>query len=112
MLNVSVALNSLSFGFVSYHILREMLAKQLLPNIFPIAGNTDISTFDKTPPELKQYIEMCINKSITMYSRKDPCFRLWHLSGSESSVSNDNYLFAFHELDSLTALELNIVNNQ
>jgi hypothetical protein len=112
MVNLNLALNNLSFGFCSYHILKELHKQGLEYNLFPIAGNMDISTFDKTTPELAQYIQRCAAKAATSYSRKDPAFRLWHISGSEASQSNDNYLFVFHELDSLTPLEVNILNNQ
>lgn len=112
MLNVNLALNNLSFGFCSYHILQEFYKRGIQPNLFPIAGNIDLNTFDKTTPEFNQYVQTCAQKASLTYSRKDPSFRLWHISQSEFSQSNDNYLFVFHELDALTPLEVNILNNQ
>jgi hypothetical protein len=112
MLNVNLAINNLSFGFCSYNILQEFFKRGIQPNLFPIAGNVDLSTFDKSTPEFHQFIQSCAQKAPLSYSRKDPSFRLWHITQSEFSQSNDNYLFVFHELDSLTPLEVNILNNQ
>lgn len=110
-LNVSTPLNNLSFGFVSYHILRELHRRGIEPNWFPIA-NADLSTFDQTPPQFAEYLQRCGNKAQSSYSRAFPRLILWHIAGSEASPSDKNYLFTFHELDQLTPLEVNVLNNQ
>lgn len=111
-INASLALNSLSFGFCSYHILSEFQKRGLEVNLFPIGGNTDTSAFDKATPELKSWTEDAIRRAPSSYSRNNPGFKLWHIAGSEASESRDNHLFVFHELDSLTPIEVNILNNQ
>jgi hypothetical protein len=111
-INVSVAINNLSFGSVSYNILEEFRKRGIHPNLFPIGGNADISTFDKISPEMPGYIQSCAGKASSSFSREYPHFKLWHISQSEQSPSNKNYLFVFHELDQLTPTEVNILNNQ
>ncbi len=110
-LNLSLAFNSLSFGFCSYNILLEMYKRKIIPNIFPI-GQPDLGAFDKITPEFKAYVEYGVNSARQNYSRALPGFSLWHCNGSEAAVSRDNYLFTFFELDSLTLTEVNTLNNQ
>lgn len=111
-LNINLPLNSLSFGHVSYNILKELYKKNIDCNIFLIGNNGDLSSFDKINPDFAKWIQNNTNKALSSYSRNDPEFRLWHISGSETSYSNDKYLFTFHECSALTPIEVNILNNQ
>jgi hypothetical protein len=111
-LNASFAINNLSFGFASFLILDELRKREIYPNLFPIGGNADVSTFDKMAPEVPAYLQACAAKAQGEFSRDYPHLKLWHINQSEQSPSNKNYLFVFHELDSLTQTELNILNNQ
>ena len=109
-LNVIGPINSVSFGDCFYNIMLEFFRRDIHPNFFPI--NLDLTSFDKTPQDFANYLALCANKAIKRYKRELPCFRLWHVQGSESSVSNDNYLFTFRELDQISDIEANILNNQ
>lgn len=109
-LNTILPINSVSFGDCGWNIMYEMFKRDIHPNFFPI--NLDLTSFDKTPQDFVNYLQLCANKSIKRWKREFPCFRLWHIQGSESSVSNDNYLFTFRELDQISEFESNILNNQ
>lgn len=111
-MNISLHLpiNNVSFGQVSIGILRYIKEKGLSPNIFPI-GQIDPS-FQDIDQEFAQWLQTNINKSVRTHKKSDPIFKLWHLTGSLESFSNDQYLFTFYELDSPTPEELNIIKNQ
>lgn len=111
-LNLEVPLNSLSFGFCSYNILLELYKKGISPCLFPIGNQVDLSCFDKAEEDFKFYINSCVNKAQKYFSKDNKGLKLWHIQGSESSVSRQNSLFTFYELDSPTDNEINILNNQ
>lgn len=111
-LNVNFAVNNLSFGWCSYNILKELFDRKIDPSIFFIGNNADVSSFSEIKPEFTQWLQTNANKSLISFSREDPELRLWHIMGSEQSYSTNKYLFTFHELSSLTPVEINILNNQ
>jgi hypothetical protein len=108
-LNVILPINSVSFGDVGYNIMYELFKRDIKPNFFPI--NLDVQSFDKTPGEFANYLGECASKSLKTFKRTYPCFKLWHIQGSENSVSNSNHLFTFRELDQISEIEANILNN-
>lgn len=108
--SVNVPINSVSFGNVSIAILREIYKRGFTPDIFPI-GNVDVST--QVPDEkFNQWLGHCISKAQKEHSRKNTSVRLWHTNGSlESYSSVDSRLITFHETDSLTSYEINVLRN-
>ena len=108
-LALNAPLNSVSFGQVSFALLREMLAGGLKPALFPI-GNVDLSTQD-VEEEFLSDVRSLVSHSLINYSRDTPSLKLWHLNGSMESVSNNPYLLSFYELDSPTDVEVNIAKN-
>lgn len=111
-LNVEVPLGSVSFGFVSYNILRELYERGISPNLFPIGGAVDLSSFDQIEKDFEFYLNSCIRKAPRSYKRSYPAFKLWHINQSQHSISNHNTHFTFHECDSLSEVETNILSNQ
>ena len=109
-INADLQFNSLSFGFCSYNILQELYKRNINPNLF--SAQVDLSAYDKAEEDFKFYLTSCANKSRRYFSRKNHCFKLWHISGSEASVSDKTSLMTFYELDSPTETEINILNNQ
>lgn len=106
----NLPINSVSFGNVSVTLLRAAFEKGLSSTIFPIGG-VDVSsyTFDET---FGKWLEKGINFSYEKHSRSNPVLKLWHLNGSLESFSSDQILLTFHELDQLTASEVNAIKNQ
>ncbi len=109
--NVAAPINSVSFGFVSYNILKEFYEAGLSPSIFPI-GQVDLSSFDKVTQDFQLWLQSCVNKALAKYDRNNPGFRLWHIGGSETSHSNKQSLLTFYECDQPTPVERNILANQ
>lgn len=109
---VNVPLGGVSFGQVSIAILREIHKRGLSPSVFPIMGSVDLSS-QRPDPAFQQWLEGCINSAHQRHSRKNAAIKLWHLQGSMDSVSDQsNHLITFHELDSITPSELNVLRNQ
>lgn len=107
--SLHLPINRVSFGQVSINILQEFFKKNLSPCVFPI-GDVDVNAHSLSE-EFKRWLEECINKSQFTHQRKNPTFKLWHIQGSLESLSEKQVLFTFHETDSATESELNIVKN-
>jgi len=109
---IEAPLNKLSFGNVSFAILREFYKNGYHPMIFPIGNQVDIAG-QKQDDDFNKWLESCINSSILKYKKDYPSLKLWHINGSMQSISSSkSCLFTFHELDTLTPHEINILKNQ
>lgn len=107
---LNLPINSVSFGQVSFNILREVYARQIAPCIFPI-GNPDVSA-QKIDQDFAFWLQSCINKSNKIHRRDNNIFKLWHVFDSMSSFSKEQVLLTFLETDSVTEMESNILRNQ
>jgi len=103
-------LNPLSFGNVSFNIIRELHKKNVELGIFP-TGDPDLAAYD-IPDDLKAYIENSINKRWEIISPETPTLRLWHLNGSDNRKTKDQYLYTFYECNQPTDIELKICSLQ
>lgn len=110
-LSINVPINSVSFGQISTLFLRELHKRNADINLIPVGNNFDLSCQDDEPVFFNWLKEKSVGH-IKKVKRSDKGFKLWHLNGSLESYSNDQTLFSFYELDSPTAEEVNIVNNQ
>ena len=108
---LEIPLNRLSFGNVSYNLVRELHELGAEIGIFPIGDNIDLSAFDLSE-ELKTYIEDAINQRWDFLKPHIPCLKLWHLNGSENRKNKDQYLFTFYECNKPTDPELALCANQ
>lgn len=106
----NVPINSVSFGQTSVALLREVCNEEIVSSIFPI-GQSDLSS----QPEDKNFsmwLDLCLKRALKKHSRETPVFKLWHINDAMQSVSQQQTLLTFHETDSLTDTEVNILNNQ
>lgn len=101
-------INTTSFGKVSIELLKYFHVQKLEPSLFLI-GNADFS--QDCSEEFKSWVNQCVLRGLRTHSRKDPVFKLWHINGSLESFSDRQFLLTFHELDSLTQTEINILKN-
>ena len=109
---LNLPVNAVSLGFVGYQLLRQFEKNGVDFDFSPIGNQLDFSSFNKAPNEFIQKMTHKAQNFHSTYSRNNPCFRLWHINGSESSIGNGSHLLTFHELDALTPTEVNILNNQ
>lgn len=110
-LNVHVPIHALSFGNVSFNLLRELYRRKVQCTLF-FRGNPDFTAFAPLDPQFGQWIERCSNGRFTKLDRKVPTLNLWHIRDSEFRPSDKQALLTFHETDSPTDAEINLVNQQ
>lgn len=106
------ALNSLSFGNISYNLLREMYRKCMSVSLFPVGDKVDLDSFDKIDNDFKSWIASSINNRFDTMKKDTPTLLQWHLNGSESRLSKDQTLLTFYELDEPTPIETSLCNFQ
>ena len=112
-MNFSAPVNSLSFGYCSFHLLNQFFKRNIDLNLFPIGENIDISSYPAASLEFQEYLRKSANNALDRFSRNDKTLSLWHITnGSEQSFGTKRNLFTFFELSELTPTEVNILNNQ
>ncbi len=109
---VEAPINSLSFGNVSYNILRELWRKNIDVMWFPKGGNTALESFDKIDSKFAQWLENSANNASKRIKPDMPTFQLWHLNGSQSRIGSTQNLYTFYELDQPTEQEINLAKFQ
>lgn len=109
-LNLNLPINSLSLGNCSFNILRELYRRKVQCALF-LKGNLDLSAY-KVDPQFGAWIERSVNTRFTKVDRKVPTFTCWHINDSQFRLSDKQVLLTFHETDSPTEHEVNIVNQQ
>lgn len=119
----NVPVNPVSFGNVSFNLLKAAFAKQMNISFFPI-GDIDLSTFEVSD-DFKKWLTDAHDTSLTKHSRETRAVKLWHLvtadyhqngqlkklNPSIDSISEKQTFISFYELDSPTPVELNVARN-
>jgi len=104
--------NSLSFGNVTYNLLREMYRKQMNVAIFPIGDNLSFEAYDKIDEEFKNWVVSSVQNRFHIAKKDWPTLTQWHLNGAELRISPRQYLYTFYEVDQPTLIEKAIVDLQ
>lgn len=104
--------NSLSFGNVSFNLLKEMYKKNLHPIIFPHGDKVNFEAFGPLSKDFISWFENCVKNRYSSISRDVPTLKLWHLNGSERKLSDRQFLLTFHETTCVTREESTIVGLQ
>jgi len=105
-------INSLSFGNVSYNLLREMWKRDMKVNFFPVGTNIAFDTFNKIEKDFLDWFNSSLNNRIKNVRRDHPSLKLWHLNGATERVTRSQSLFTFYELDQPTREEVSMINLQ
>ena len=111
-LTVEAPINSLSFGNVTYNILRQLWRKGVQVSWFPTGGNADFKAFDKIDPDFLQWLQNSARTANQTIDPDMPCLKLWHLNGSQSRIGRNQLLYTFYELDQPTADEISLAKFQ
>ena len=106
------AINPLSFGNVSYNLMREMYKSETEVAFFPIGENLNFESFDKIEQDFRDWIISMSQNRFHIVNKDWLTLSQWHLSGSESRISKHQTLFTFYEADQPTSIEKSIVNLQ
>lgn len=114
----NVPVNRVSFGQVSYNLLR--VAKELGHNVFLIPiGPIDVTAFEPDE-DFKKWLGESVDRMNTGFHRDMPCIKLWHIGtpdeqigarGSFDQLTNKTSFISFYELDKPTELEAQVVRN-
>jgi len=106
-------INQVSFGQVSTLLLREIYnSKEIESRLFLIGNNVDLSSQNTLEQGFLDWLQVQFKDTLSTHKREDDTLKLWHLNGSFESISNNQTLLSFYELDSPTKEEINIVKNQ
>ncbi len=100
-------LNSVSFGQVSVALLREVHKREIDALVALIGDKPDLSS-QQRDAEFFQWLEGALKNFNSNHTSDRSSFKLWHLNGSLSLLSDNQCLMTFYELDSPTKSELNI----
>lgn len=112
-LALQLPVNSVSFGQISTILLREFFSqKKINTSLFLIGNNIDLSSQKNITQEFVDWLNSQLKDTLATHKRTDNVFKLWHLNGSFESISNNQTLLSFYELDSPTREEINIARNQ
>ena len=112
ILNYNGPVNSLSFGNVSYNILRELYKLEIETCFFPIGSNLDFSAFDKADEKFIDWVYKSYQDRFKKLNKENPCLRMWHLNSSETLRSRRQFLYTFYECDEPTDAEKAICKYQ
>jgi hypothetical protein len=107
---LNLPINKVSFGQTSTLILRNLFERKKEVLLFPIFNQIDLSS-QSLSKDFLDWINNALIKAEDSFSRDQKVFKLWHLNGSLESLSKEQILFSFYELDEPTKKEVNIVNN-
>lgn len=107
---LNVPINPTSLGQVSICLLREIFesGQDVL-----IESMTDIQLeHENQNQKFFEWIAGCQNSFSFKHSKSNKTLKLWHISQALNFLSDNQALFTFHETDSLTESEINILNQQ
>lgn len=108
-LNFRAPVSVLSLGQVGFNLLRELYRRKVQVAFFP--RDLDLRPF-KVDQQFGQWIERAVNTRYAKLDRSVPTLSVWHLAGSEESLSDKQFLLSFHETDSPTESELGVLRRQ
>ena len=111
-INFSGPINSLSFGNVSYNILRSLHKKDIDIAFFPIGESLNFTAFDKIDNKLHDWINKAYDDRFKNLSRDSTSIKMWHINGSEMGVVGKSTLYTFYECDEPTDVEVSICKAQ
>lgn len=102
-------INNVSFGNVSVNLMRELFKREFSIGHFPI-GNPEVSVYDKLTKDFQEWLQTSINSRFKLLDKELPTLQLWHINGSENTITKNSNLITFYEVDEPTETEKNIVN--
>lgn len=109
---VNAPINSLSFGNVSFNILREFYKRGAKIGVFPIGDSIQNQAFDKADIEYIKYLQNAVDNRYDFVQKDGTALKLWHIQGAETRNAAKQTLLTFHETSELTKIERQILSCQ
>lgn len=107
---LNLVINPLSFGQVSLGILRELYKREEKVLLSLTRESFDLSSEEENE-DFRLWLKTCLERFDLYHSRDNKIFKLWHLNGGMDSLSKEQVLLSFYELDAPTQAEINVVKN-
>lgn len=101
-------LNDTSIGNVSLAFLREFYEKDINISLFPVSDVINIEAYDDLDKNFISWLNQCFSNRFKSLNKNTPSLQVWHINGSEKRISNNNFLYTFHETNKPTLSEINI----
>ena len=101
-------INDTSIGNVSVAFLRELYELDIQVSLFPVSDTIDLSVYDSLEEDFKKWLNSSFDNRFKSLSNTTPSLQVWHLNGSEKKISENNFLYTFHETSQPTLAEKNI----
>lgn len=109
-------LNQVSFGNVSYNVLRELYRINQNDSNFKVSyypiSTPDLSAFEGGDANFHKWINSLVNNKYSNLSKDAVTLKLWHINGAEKRISSKQVLFTFYELDEPTKTEKALIGLQ
>jgi len=105
-------INGLSFGNVSYNILRQFWRKGVGVHLCPTMGSFEADVYDKADKEFMNWVLESANNANSNMKKDMPSLKIWHLIGSHQRCAPKQALYSFYELNEPTATEINLAKLQ
>ena len=109
-LTLNLPINQVSFGQVSIGIMRELFNRNTKALWYPCHNQFDLSS-EKDSEAFERWLKYCVTNFHVKHNRDNKSFKLWHLNGGMESITKDQVLLSFYELDEPTPAEVNVVKN-
>ena len=109
---VEAPINQLSFGNVTYNLLRQLWRKGVDVMWFPLGGNANFESFDNIDKNFGAWLQDSAKNATNKIEPDIPTLKLWHLNGSQSRIGSKQFLYTFYELDQPTPEEINLAKFQ
>ena len=104
-------INGLSFGNVSYGILRELWRRDANVHLLPLK-QFEPQSFPQQDKDFWSWVNESAQNAHLNIKKDMPSFKLWHISGSHERCSAKQALFTFYEMNQPTEVEKNLLNLQ
>lgn len=111
MINLKLPINNLSFGNVSYLILKELHKRNYPICLFPYGGKVDLNSYSMST-DFVEWIKYNLENSQIFFNSENSSLELWHVCGSQEGIGKKQNLITFHETDSLTKTEINLLKQK
>lgn len=109
---IEAPINSLSFGNVTYNLLRQFWRRGVDVIWYPLGGNADFKSFDQIEKPFVDWLNQARSSANKKIDPNIPTLKMWHLNGSQARISKNQLLYTFYELDEPTESEVNLANFQ
>lgn len=109
MIPLYFPINSTSLGASAFHIFEAIKGECCL---FPLGGGVDVSSFEPLSAGMAEKLNKAIQDGLERHKTSGTSIKLWHQFEGYTRITADQILYSFHELNALTPIEVNSLQQQ